>query len=59
MQSSSTLMTDTIESINNCKDKLVELQHHKVELPFKISLDESDENIVVVQVQATNLAASI
>ena len=59
MQSSSTLITDIVEPINNCKDKLEELQHHKVELPFEICLDESDKNIVIVQAQAINLPASM
>ena len=59
MQSSSTLITDIVEPINDCKDKLEELQHHKVELHFEICLDESDKNIVIVQAQAINLPASM
>ena len=59
MQTTSTLITDIIDAMEECREKLDELQTSEVELPFETIDDETRPDEVIIEATATNLPATL
>ena len=60
MQSKSSLVTDIVDTIEETKEKITELQTSEVDLPLQISeLDDNDGGSVYIDAEPTNMPSTM